>query len=66
MGGVRSPPPIGPVRIREFADPDWAQVWSIVRDVVRAHCGSVSASNQAVGALFVIELPAAGSNRIAS
>jgi len=39
---------------------------AIVRDVVRAHGGSLSASNQAVGALFVIELPAAGSKRIAS
>ena len=39
---------------------------AIVRDVVRAHGGSLSASNQAVGALFVIELPAAGSHRIAS
>jgi signal transduction histidine kinase len=39
---------------------------AIVRDVVRAHGGSLSASNQAVGALFVIELPAAGSDRIAS
>src|SRR6188474_3224303 len=36
MGGVHSPPPIGPVRIREYAEADWAQVWSIVRDVVRA------------------------------
>jgi len=34
---------------------------AIVRDVVRAQGGSVSASNQAVGALFVIELPAARS-----
>jgi signal transduction histidine kinase len=33
---------------------------AIVRDVVRAHGGSVSASNQAEGALFVIDLPAAG------
>jgi two-component system, NtrC family, sensor kinase len=32
---------------------------AIVRDVVRAQGGSVSASNQARGALFVIELPAA-------
>src|SRR5258706_5512622 len=39
---------------------------AIVRDVVRAHGGSLSASNQAAGALFVIELPAAGSDRIAS
>ena len=39
---------------------------AIVRDVVRAHGGSLSASNQAVGALFVIELPAAGADRIAS
>src|SRR5258706_3964280 len=39
---------------------------AIVRDVVRAHGGSLSASNQAVGALFVIDLPAAGSDRIAS
>lgn len=39
---------------------------AIVRDVVRAHGGSLSASNQAVGALFVIELPAASPDRIAS
>jgi signal transduction histidine kinase len=36
---------------------------AIVRDVVRAHGGSISASNQAVGALFVIDLPAANSER---
>jgi signal transduction histidine kinase len=36
-----------------------------VRDVVRAHGGSVSASNRAVGALFVIELPAADTERSA-
>ena len=34
---------------------------AIVRDVVRAHGGSISASNQSTGALFVIDLPAAGS-----
>jgi signal transduction histidine kinase len=32
---------------------------AIVRDVVRAHGGSVSASNQSTGAVFVIDLPAA-------
>ena len=32
---------------------------AIVRDVVRAHGGSISASNTPVGALFVIDLPAA-------
>jgi signal transduction histidine kinase len=36
---------------------------AIVRDVVRAHGGSISASNQAVGAQFVIDLPAANSER---
>jgi signal transduction histidine kinase len=36
---------------------------AIVRDVVRAQGGSVSASNQAAGALFVIELPAADPDR---
>jgi signal transduction histidine kinase len=36
---------------------------AIVRDVVRAQGGSVSASNQAVGAMFVIELPAADAGR---
>lgn len=39
---------------------------AIVRDVVRAHGGSVSASNQATGARFVIDLPAANSDRSAS
>jgi len=39
---------------------------AIVRDVVRAHGGSISASNQAVGARFVIDLPAAGSEKSAS
>lgn len=39
---------------------------AIVRDVVRAHGGSISASNRAVGALFVIDLPAAHSERSAS
>jgi signal transduction histidine kinase len=39
---------------------------AIVRDVVRAHGGSISASNQAVGARFVIDLPAANSERSAS
>jgi two-component system NtrC family sensor kinase len=33
---------------------------AIVRDVVRAQGGSISASNQARGARFVIDLPAAG------
>ena len=32
---------------------------AIVREVVRAHGGSISASNQPVGALFVIDFPAA-------
>lgn len=36
---------------------------AIVRDVVRSHGGSISASNEAVGARFVIELPAANSDR---
>jgi signal transduction histidine kinase len=31
---------------------------AIVRDVVRAHGGTVSAHNQSIGAVFVIELPA--------
>ena len=31
---------------------------AIVRDVVRAHGGSISACNQSTGALFVIDLPA--------
>jgi signal transduction histidine kinase len=31
---------------------------AIVRDVVRAHGGAVSAHNQAIGAVFVIDLPA--------
>ena len=39
---------------------------AIVRDVVRAHGGSISASNRAVGALFVIDLPAANAERSAS
>jgi signal transduction histidine kinase len=39
---------------------------AIVRDVIRAHGGSVSASNQAVGARFVIDLPAADAERSAS
>ena len=39
---------------------------AIVRDVVQAHGGSVSASNQATGALFVIDLPAANSDRSVS
>jgi signal transduction histidine kinase len=39
---------------------------AIVRDVVRAHGGSVSASNQATGASFVIDLPAAHSDRSVS
>jgi signal transduction histidine kinase len=34
---------------------------AIVRDVVRTHGGSISASNQSTGALFVIDLPSAGS-----
>jgi signal transduction histidine kinase len=36
---------------------------AIVRDVIRAHGGSIAASNQTVGALFVIDLPAANSER---
>ncbi len=39
---------------------------AIVRDVVRARGGSISASNQPVGALFVIDLPYANSDRSAS
>jgi signal transduction histidine kinase len=39
---------------------------AIVRDVVRAHGGSISASNQSRGALFVIDLPAATSDGSAS
>jgi two-component system NtrC family sensor kinase len=39
---------------------------AIVRDVVRAHRGSISASNQSTGALFVIDLPAADTDRNAS
>jgi len=39
---------------------------AIVRDVVRAYGGSISASNQPVGSLFVIDLPAADSERSAS
>jgi len=38
---------------------------AIVRDVVRAHGGSISASNQAVGARFVIDLPSANAERSA-
>jgi two-component system, NtrC family, sensor kinase len=38
---------------------------AIVRDVVRAHRGSISAWNQAVGAMFVIDLPAATPERSA-
>jgi len=34
---------------------------AIVREVVRAHGGSISAHNQATGAVFVIDLPAAHS-----
>jgi signal transduction histidine kinase len=36
---------------------------AIVRDVVRAHGGSISAANQAVGARFVIDLPVASPER---
>jgi signal transduction histidine kinase len=36
---------------------------AIVRDVIRAHGGSISASNQAVGTRLVIELPAANPER---
>jgi len=36
---------------------------AIVRDVVRAHGGSISASNEAVGARFVIDLPGADAQR---
>jgi two-component system, NtrC family, sensor kinase len=39
---------------------------AIVRDVVQAHGGSVSASNRATGASFVIDLPAAHSDRSVS
>jgi len=39
---------------------------AIVRNVVRAHGGSISASNHAVGASFVIDLPAADSERSAA
>jgi two-component system NtrC family sensor kinase len=39
---------------------------AIVRAVVRAHGGSISASNQAVGARFVIDLPFASPERSAS
>jgi signal transduction histidine kinase len=39
---------------------------AIVRDVVRSHGGSISASNRAVGARFVIDLPAADSEGSAS
>jgi two-component system NtrC family sensor kinase len=39
---------------------------AIVRDVVRAHGGSISAANQAIGAVFVIDLPAATSDRSAA
>lgn len=39
---------------------------AIVREVVRAHGGSISASNQAVGARFVIDLPAAAPEGSAS
>ena len=38
---------------------------AIVRDVVRAHGGSISASNHAEGARFVIDLPAATAERSA-
>src|SRR5262245_17489687 len=36
---------------------------AIVREVVRAHGGTISAHNGATGAVFVIDLPAAGSER---
>lgn len=39
---------------------------AIVRDVVRAHGGSVSASSQSTGAVFVIDLPAGDSPRTPS
>jgi signal transduction histidine kinase len=39
---------------------------AIVRDVVRAHGGSIDASNEPVGARFVITLPAAVVERTAS
>jgi signal transduction histidine kinase len=32
---------------------------AIVRDVVRAHGGTIAASNRSTGALFVIEFPPA-------
>jgi signal transduction histidine kinase len=35
---------------------------AIVRDVARAHGGSVSAHNQSIGAVFVIDLPASASS----
>ena len=38
---------------------------AIVRDVVRAQGGSISASNRALGAVFVIDLPAADAGRSA-
>ena len=38
---------------------------AIVRDVIRAHGGSITASNQALGARFVMDLPAAESERSA-
>jgi two-component system C4-dicarboxylate transport sensor histidine kinase DctB len=38
---------------------------AIVRDVVRAQGGSISASNRARGAVFVIDLPAADAGRSA-
>jgi signal transduction histidine kinase len=39
---------------------------AIVRDVVRAHGGSISAANSAAGAVFVMTLPAAGAEGSAS
>jgi signal transduction histidine kinase len=33
---------------------------AIVREVMRAHGGAVSAHNEPAGAVFVIDLPAAG------
>src|SRR2546422_219520 len=39
---------------------------AIVHDVVRAHGGSVSAYNQATGAVFVIDLPAAHAHTTAT
>jgi signal transduction histidine kinase len=39
---------------------------AIVREVVRTHGGSISASNQSTGALFVIDFPIATPDRSTS